>query len=157
MTVPLPHKGLFSGQRWVAFYGRPRILYGKERAVLKHVFQLGACFKTGYSVACIGGGASPWVPFLSGSVFFSRRVPPPWGRHQAEFVLFCKPTESTEQAISKSLLTGHSGTFSVPKRLLRPASVPIGLVENQGPRRPTTRDHSACEEQEPGCQTLTIP
>lgn len=58
---------------------------------------------------------------------------------------------STEQAIGKSLLTGHSGTRSAPKCLLKQASVVINLVKNQGPRRLTSQDHSACEEQEQGC------
>ena len=75
------------GQRRNAFYDRPQILYSREKAALKHIFQPGSCFKPGYSVARIGGGASPRIRLLSGSVFLSRPLP----GHQAEFVLSVNP------------------------------------------------------------------
>lgn len=86
----------------------------------------------GSSGACVVGGASPWIccdPYSGNTttvsirviVLASRGVAPPWGRHQAKFVHFCKPaaTRSAEQTISKILLNGHSGSFSAPKFLLR--------------------------------------
>lgn len=82
--------------------------------------------------ACVGGGASPWIccyPYSGNTttvsirviVLASRGVTPPWGRHQAEFIHFCKPavTRSREQTISRILLNGHSGSFSAPKFFLR--------------------------------------
>lgn len=65
----------------------------------------------------LGVGLHPGYGFYQGKCFYLSRGRigeqggAPWGRHQAEFILFCKPTVSTEQAISKSLLTRHSGIF----------------------------------------------
>lgn len=45
---PLPHKGLFLGQRRAALYDRPRIPCNRPMAAPKFFFQLGSYIKQGF-------------------------------------------------------------------------------------------------------------